>query len=543
MIGVFMEKEKNADKPSGGLAGYATPYTGFAAKIDKFFGVTKRGSSIKVELFAGIATFLAMSYILIVNPNQILYAPPEGQVNAFADYWPSLFMATAFGAIIGTLLVSFVAKMPYAAAPGMGFNAMLGSLWGGGISLYGYFYNYSFGNAMLLVLISSILFLSLSFIPAGKDKKTGRQMVIRDRIFNGIPKGLRQAIPVGIGLFVAFIGFQNSGIIVANPYTQVSLIDFTDWKAFSPANAIIALVGLIIIAVLAHNKIKGAVVIGMLAATILGMIPMGGTQVTDVTRLVSNEGGITWAFWDNFGSFFSGDVFFAAFKTGFDFSGAGEGFGFVLTSIMIVISFCMIDMFDTMGTITGCAMRAGLTDADGVPVNYDKCLYADAISALAGAVIGTSTVTLFVESGAGIAEGGKTGLTSLTVALLFLISMFILPFFAMIPAAASASALIYVGVVMMSNVKHIDFSNIKIAVPAFLTIVVMPLGYSITAGIGIGLLSYVVISLACYVLDFIKFEMVIDSNPYSEKPVFDVSVVTIIIAVLFCIHFFVPKVY
>lgn len=514
-----------------------SPYkNGFVKKMDNYFGVTKAGSSMKIEIFAGIATFLAMCYILIVNPNQILYAGTAD------DKWTSVFIATAFGAIIGTTLMAFVAKMPYAQAPGMGLNAMVGSLWGGGLGFYGYTYFYSFQNAMLLVLISGLIFLALTFIPAGRDKKTGRLIAVREKIFDGIPKGLRQAIPVGIGLFIAYIGFQNAGIVVANQYTQVALVSFTSWTDATVASAIVALVGLVVIAVLSHLKVKGAVVIGIIAATLFGMIPLGGHQVTDVMTITGN-GDVSWAFWNNFADFFTGDVFLGAFKSGFDFSGAGEGFSLFMTSAMVVISFCMIDMFDTIGTVTGCATRAGLLDADGKPINFDKCLYSDAIATVAGAMLGTSTVTTFVESGAGVAVGGKTGMTALTVAALFFLSMFLLPLFAMIPSAAAASALIYVGVLMMSNVKNIDFTNIKVAVPAFLTIIIMPLGYSITAGIGMGLLSYVVISLVCYVFEIVKYVLPSKTSGTTEKPKFDIPLVTIIIALLFCVYFFVPTVY
>lgn len=547
------EKQRTEDLPAEAPAAEVvveSPYrNSFVKKLDNLFGVTKAGSSMKIEIFAGIATFLAMCYILTVNPNQILY---DGSNTSM---WASLFIATAFGAIIGTLLMSFVAKMPYAQAPGMGLNSMVGGLWGAGVGAFSYSYTYSFQNAMFLVFISGAIFLALTLIPAGRDKETGRLIAIREKIFDGIPKGLRQAIPVGIGLFIAYIGFQNAGIINANQWTQVELVNFTNWSTGAPASAIVAFIGLIVIAVLSHFKVKGAVVIGILAATLFGMIPMGGYQVTNVMTITGSEG-VTWAFWNNFADFFTGDVFLGMFKGGWDFSGvqvivdaetgataAANGFSLFMTCFMIVISFCMIDMFDTMGTITGCAARAGLIDADGKPINFDKCLYADAIATVAGSMLGTSTVTTFVESGAGVAVGGKTGMTALTVAVMFFLSIFLLPLFAMIPSAAAASALIYVGVLMMANVKNIDFTDIKVAVPAFLTIIIMPLGYSITAGIGIGILSYVIISCLCYVFDLVKYAMSAQTELVNVKPKFDISVVTLIVALLFCLYFFVPTVY
>ena len=509
-----------------------SPYNnGFLRRLDNFYGVTKKKSSIRVEILAGVATFLAMCYILVVNPNQIL------SFNAANPLWPSVFLATAFGAIIGTLLMSFVAKMPYAQAPGMGLNSMVGTLLAGGAAGSAAM-TFSFGTAMLLVLISGLIFLILSIVPGGKDKETGRLKSLREYIFDGVPKSIRSAIPVGIGLFIAYIGFQNAGVIKTNAFTQVDLINFNvytpqlvQWGGteMTLAAPLICLAGLVVIAVLSHFKFKAAVIIGIIVATIIA-IPTG---VADVNTLTGN-GAVTWAFWENFANFFSMDAnqggsFLAAF-TDVDFAGKS-----VLYCIMTVVSFCMIDMFDTLGTVTGCATRAGLIDKDGKPLNLDKCMYADSIATCTGALLGTSTVTTFVESGTGVAAGGRTGLTSLTTAALFLLSIFLLPFFAFIPSAAAASALVYVGVLMMSNVKNIDFSSVRNAVPAFMTIVIMPLGYSITDGIGMGLLLYVVISLIEYVVGAIAAAV-----KKTEMPKFDIPVVTFIVAILFAAYFFIP---
>lgn len=509
-----------------------SPYNnGFLRRLDNFYGVTKKKSSIRVEILAGVATFLAMCYILVVNPNQIL------SFNAANPLWPSVFLATAFGAIIGTLLMSFVAKMPYAQAPGMGLNSMVGTLLAGGAAGSAAM-TFSFGTAMLLVLISGLIFLILSIVPGGKDKETGRLKSLREYIFDGVPKSISSAIPVGIGLFIAYIGFQNAGVIKTNAFTQVDLINFNvytpqlvQWGGteMTLAAPLICLAGLVVIAVLSHFKFKAAVIIGIIVATIIA-IPTG---VADVNTLTGN-GAVTWAFWENFANFFSMDAnqggsFLAAF-TDVDFAGKS-----VLYCIMTVVSFCMIDMFDTLGTVTGCATRAGLIDKDGKPLNLDKCMYADSIATCTGALLGTSTVTTFVESGTGVAAGGRTGLTSLTTAALFLLSIFLLPFFAFIPSAAAASALVYVGVLMMSNVKNIDFSSVRNAVPAFMTIVIMPLGYSITDGIGMGLLLYVVISLIEYVVGAIAAAV-----KKAEMPKFDIPVVTFIVAILFAAYFFIP---
>lgn len=505
--------------------------------LDKFYGVTKNGSSIKVEIFAGIATFLAMCYILVVNPDTIFFSSQKSD-----PMWASVFLATAFGAIIGTLLMSLVAKMPYAQAPGMGLNSMVGGLIGGMSAYTGTAgFHLSFGNAMLLVLISGIIFLLLSAVPGGRDKKTGKLISLREVIFDGIPKAIRTAIPVGIGLFIAFLGFQNAGIIVPNTYTLVDLTLFNIYTfkvgEYAARGAIICFIGLLTIGILAHFKVKAAVIIGILAATIVA-IPMGDVNFN---LIAGKEPGISWAFWENFGRFFNmnpdnGGSFAAAFTEGFNFGDVGVDAGSaVMTCIMTVVAFCMIDMFDTMGTITGCATRAGLVDGEGKPLNFGKCMYADSIATCAGAILGTSTVSTFVESGTGVAAGGKTGLTALSTAIMFFLSIFLLPLFAFIPSSAAACALIYVGVLMMSNVKNIDFGHVKNAIPAFLTIIIMPLGYSITDGIGVGLLSYVLLGLLIYV-----GELIVNAIKKKPLPKFDIPVVTLIVAALFCVYFFVP---
>lgn len=495
-----------------------------------FFGIKKAGSTVKTEVFAGIVTFLAMSYILTVNPNQML--------NDLADVrWPSVFLATAIGAVIGTLLMAFLAKMPYAQASGMGLNAMVGLIIGGSMG-----FAYTLGNALLIIFIDGILFLLVSIVPIGRDKETKKLITLREKIFDGMPKVVRTSITVGIGLFIAFIGMQNAHIIVDNPYTLVEFVNLAGkdaWAAGGAArSAIVALFGLFVIAVLENFKVKGSVIIGILAATILS-IPLG---VTDINILLGKTGGVTWKFWENFANFFSfdaekGGVFFSAFTEGLNFP---EGSFF--TTLMLIITFAMIDMFDTMGTVVGCATNAGLIDENGKPLAYDKIMYSDSIATCAGALLGTSTVTTFVESGAGVAAGGRTGLTALVTAILFFLSIFLMPLFAFIPSAAAASALIYVGVLMMSNVKNVDFSSVKNSIPAFLTIIVMLLGYSITKGIGVGLLSYVILASIIYVIDIIKYAVAKKNNPEIEKPVWEVSIVAIVVSCLFLIYFLVPTI-
>jgi len=496
-------------------------------KLDNFFEITKRESSITVEIFAGLATFLAMAYILTVNPNSILWA------GASDPRFSSVFIATALGAFIGCLLMAFMAKMPLATASGMGLNAMVGSIIGGAMG-----YSFSYGNAMLFIFLSGILFLLLSIIPAGVDKVTGEKISIREKIFEGIPKCILQSITVGIGLFITFIGLQNAKIIVGNEFTLVSLVDLNTaeaWASGGPAcYAAVALFGLIVITVLSHYKVKGSVIIGIISATLLS-IPLG---VTNIEILKGTVPGISWNLWENFGNFFSlnpdnGGIFASILKGGLSIPE-----GSLMTCIMLIISFAMVDTFDTMGTIIGCCQNAGLMTKDGKPVKYKEIMYADSIASVIGSFIGTSTVTTFVESGAGVAEGGRTGLTALVTAILFLLSIFLLPLFAFIPSAAAASALIYVGVLMMKNVVNIDFNNIRNAVPSFLTIVIMVLAYSITDGLAIGIISYVVIDLIIYIIDTIRYKR----NPNLNKSKLEINLITLIVLVLFLIYFLVPTV-
>ena len=482
------------------------------SRINKFFGITRHGSSIRIEILAGIVTFLAMCYILTVNPNNIFF---DGTKDI---HWSSLFIATAIGAIIGTLLMALVARMPFAQAPGLGLNSTVGTLIGGGIGAYSEAYGkypFSFGNAMLLVLISGIIFILVSIIPIGIDRKTGRWITLRERIFDSIPESIRKAISVGLGLFIAFIGLQNAGIIIKNDFTIVSLLPFNlkeswiietspgVWGPGGPAcAAVVCMFGFVVIALLSRLKVKGAVIIGILAATVLGW----GLNVTSIDILKGEVPGITWKFWENFETFFNpyneGGVAFAAFTDGFNFP-AGSG----MTAVMVIVTLCMIDMFDTMGSVVGCATTAGLVDKNGKPLNYNKIMISDSIATVAGAAVGTSTVTMFVESGSGIAAGGKTGFTSLVTAICFFLAIFLLPIFAFIPSAAAASALLYVGVLMMGNITGVDFKNPLHVVPAFVTIIMMPLTYSITTGIGLGIITYVVLNTLAFSFDMILFKM------------------------------------
>ena len=496
-------------------------------KFLSFVGFSKeKQTTVRTEIVAGIVTFLAMAYILTVNPAQILVGVFE------ANYWPSVFIATALGAIIGTLLMAFVAKMPLAQASGMGLNSLLGGL----VALWAadtYGVRFTLGQAFAMVLISGLIFLLLSVI-----KIKGK--TFRELVFDGMPVAVRSAISVGIGLFIAYIGFQNAGIIVQNDYTQVGFVDFTNWgeqivndgnpASFAAKTAVVAFIGLFLIAILDKLKVKGSVIFGILGATIAG-IPFG---VTDLSILKGTDA-ISWKFWENFADFFTGEAsVFGSFVDVFT-----EGFpkGSLFTVIMVVITMCMIDMFDTMGTIVGCCGgNRILSDENDKPHNYGKIMICDAVATCTGAMLGTSTVTTFVESGAGVSAGGRTGLTAFTTACMFFLAMFAMPIFAAIPSAAAASALIYVGVLMMkNNIQRVDFSNAINATAAFLTIVVMVLSYSITKGIGFGLLAYTVMSALSYLVDLVKF-----ACKKGEKPVWSVSIVALVVTALFCVYFFVP---
>ncbi|MBE7087305.1 MAG: NCS2 family permease [Clostridiales bacterium] len=502
-------------------------------KFDSFFGITKSGSNIRTEIIAGIVTFLAMAYILVVNPQAIL-----SQNTTIMDT-SSIFLATALGAVVGTLLMAFLAKLPLAQASGMGLNYTVGALFGGSLG-----FAVSYGNAMLLVLISGLLFLALSVIRV-------KGVAIRELIFDGIPECVRGAISVGIGLFIAFIGMQNAGLIVSPgfpilgdaiqmgenvilpyityiPGTLVDLVQFNNFAdPYVASGAVVCLIGFLSIAILEHFKVKGSVIIGILIATLVG-IPFG----------VTTWSGESWAFWENFGKFFSfdpanGGAFGAAFTEGFTWAEGAK----IMPIIMTIITFCMIDMFDTMGTVVGCCTPAGLIDQKGKPLNYNKIMISDSVATCAGACFGTSTVTTFVESGAGVAAGGKTGLTALTTAILFALSILLFPLIASIPGPAAASALLYVGCLMLKGIKNVKIDGVKNYVPAFLTIAMMPLAYSITDGIGFGILSYVIIDLVCYLISTIKYAF---TKKEEDKPVWDLHVVTIIVAVLFLVYFFVP---
>ena len=437
--------------------------------LDSFFGVTERGSNIKTEMLAGLTTFIAMAYILILNP---LYLSDPYGIPSFAHYdtvmqakiYNGVFIGTCLGAFLGTMLCAVYAKVPYAQAPGMGLNAFFAYT----VCLS---MGYTYAQALVVVFISGLLFIFISVVG------------IREAIVKAIPNSVKNAITPGIGLFITILGLKSGGVVVNNDATLVGLIDFASWKAnggdvSGMMPALLCLIGLAVIGILVAKNVTGAVVIGILVTTVIG-IPMGVTEI----------GALSFDIITPWKDFF--EVSFLKLDFGGMFAVVDGNVGqTILTIVMLVISFSLVNMFDSIGTLLGAAKQAGLIDKEGNAVRMKQALMADAISTAAGALVGTSTVTTMVESASGIAAGGRTGLTSLTTACLFAISVVLAPIVSIIPGAATAPVLVYVGVLMLSNVKDCDFSDMTNAIPAFCTIVFMPFTYSIANGVAFGLIFH-----------------------------------------------------
>lgn len=430
--------------------------------LDRFFGVTAAGSTIKVEIMAGLTTFFAMAYIIFVNPNILnQFYVITGDTVMASTIASSVFVATCLSAFLGTLLMAVYAKLPFAQASGMGLNAffaytvMLGS-------------GYSFNQALAIVFISGVLFIIITALG------------LREAIYHAIPKNVRIAISAGIGMFITLIGLLNAGVIVKSDATTIAMRSFNAWNVETAA-ALLCLIGLILTGVLMKLKVKGAILISIVACTVIG-IPMGVTQVS----------GFSWTLPD-FGAWLRNGLF------QLDFSGLMDTshglLGGIFSIVMIVLSFSLVDMFDTIGTLVGTANKAGMIDKDGNMPRMRQAMMCDAIGTAAGALMGTSTVTTYVESSTGISEGGRTGLTSLTTAIMFLLALFLAPLVGIVPSAATAPAFIIVGVMMLSSIKSLDLDDMTEAIPAFLTIVMMPFAYSIATGIAFGLISYTLLKL------------------------------------------------
>ncbi len=438
--------------------------------MDKFFKIKERGSNVRTEIIAGLTTFFAMAYIVVVNPNQIVGFSFD--VPGVPQIWNAVYIASIIAAVIGTMLYALYAKLPFAQACGMGLNSffftsfVLPQVVSGGDVIKGY------QAGLVIILISGLIFLLLSITGA------------REYIAKAMPDCIKKAIPAGIGLFIAFIGFQNVGIIQTNQYTLVQFVKINGAKWADIAPAIIALLGFIIIAILSKLNVKGSVLIGILATTVIYYLA--------IWQLPSFDMGAIGQSFKDFGEIaFLGCFKAEAWKNAF----SGEMIGSIFTVIMLIVTYCMVDMFDTIGTLYGAASEADMLDENGDPIDMNKSMTCDAVATTAGAVCGTSTVTTFVECASGVAAGGRTGLTSLVTSLCFIVCLFLAPFASVIPAAATAPALIYVGVLMIKNFSKVDMQDIRSAVPAFLTLIMMPMTYSIANGIGIGSIAYTVITL------------------------------------------------
>ena len=466
--------------------------------MNRFFHVTERGSSIRTEIGAGLTTFMAMAYILMVNAG--MFAELDGVT------YGAVYIATAISAVIGTVCIGLLANLPLAQAPGMGLNAFF-------VYTACMTFGLSYANALVLVLFDGIIFVLLTV--------TG----LRKIIFDAIPAAVKMSISAGIGIFIAFLGLQIAGIVVDNGATLVNLRSFNllggnvTWADIFPA--LVTLLGLFAIGIMAKKKVKGAVMWGILGSAVLyyaiGLITVPGFYAAAIAPNLSSD--FLGAFKD-----FANLSFGKVFTEGFDFSAyiAAHGtFDFVVMFITTMLAFCMVDMFDTLGTLYG-ACSAGNMLEDGEIPNVNRAMLSDAIATCCGSVMGTSTVTTFVEASSGVAEGGRTGLSAMSTAAFFFIAMFLSPVAQLIPTYACAAALIYVGVLMIGGVKDVDWSDPATAVPAFMTIVMMPLTYNISYGIAFGLLSYIVIKL------------------FTGK-VKEIHVGTWVIGILFTVMFFVSR--
>ncbi|MEK6494960.1 NCS2 family permease [Myroides odoratimimus] len=411
--------------------------------LERYFQLSSNGTTIKREFIAGIITFLTMSYILVVNPNILADAGMDRE---------ALFTTTALATIVATLLMGFYAKLPIAQAPGMGLNSFFAY---SVVLTLGYTWQF----ALTAVFIEGIIFLLLTFFN------------VRELIVRSIPKVLKEAIPAGIGLFITLIGLKSAGVVVSDPNTLVRLGDFgqhTVWMTF---------IGLIVTGILLIRNVNGAILFGILSATIFGLI-LGDVALP--TSIVALPPSIE-------------PIFGEAIKPMF----TAEGWNQILSidMVIVVFTFLFVNLFDTVGTLIGVISKTNLADKNGNFPQMKKALFTDAMGTTVGSILGTSSVTSYVESASGVASGGRTGLTAVSVAVMFALALFLGPIFLIIPAAATAPALIIVGLFMISSVTRINFEKLSDGLPAFLTIVFMPFTYSIAEGIVFGMLSYTILKI------------------------------------------------
>ena len=406
--------------------------------LEKTFKLSENNTTIRKEFLAGLITFLTMSYILIVNPSILSTTGMDKD---------ALFTATALATIFATLMMALDAKLPIAQAPGMGLNAFFA------FTICGVM-GYSWQFALTAVFIEGIIFILLTFFN------------VRELIVKSIPKVLKDAIPVGIGLFITLIGLKNAGIVVSSPATLVALGDFSQHSIW------IAFLGLFVTAVLFVRNVNGSILIGIVVATIFGLI-LGDVKLPE-GNVIDTPPSIA--------------PIFAQFEWDHILS---------INMVIVVFTLLFVNLFDTVGTLIGVVSKAGLADEDGNFPQMKKALFSDALGTTVGSILGTSTVTAYVESASGVASGGRTGLTSVSTALFFILALFFAPLFLMVPAAATSPALIIVGLFMISSVAKINFSDMSEGLPAFLTIVFMPFTYSIAEGIVFGMLSFAFIKVFC----------------------------------------------
>ncbi len=473
--------------------------------LEKIFKLKENNTTAKTEIIAGLTTFMTMAYIIALNPNLLTGFGKD----TMPELWNGVFLATCIASAIGTIVMAFLANKPFAMAPGMGLNSFFAVVVTNIVALTGMTYVASFQAALCIILIEGIVFLILSVLN------------IREKIVEAIPLGVRLGIAPAIGLMLLNIGVgSNAGIYSENGGPFYAMRDF--FGALTPSLAksnmgsgysamvlsvVTMFVGLFAIVVLAQRGVKGAVLLGMLIASI---IYWAGEAIFLGTNPFASLA--TASFVPAFGDMASTTLF------KFNFQGFAEIGWF--TAITLIITFCIIDMFDTIGTLVGTASRAGMLDKDGKMPNMKQALLSDAVGTLAGSVTGTSTVTTFVESASGVEAGGRTGLTALTTGIMFLASIFIAPIAGIIPAAATSSALIYVGVLMVAGLKNVDFDDICQSLPVALMMIAMPISGSIGHAIGLGLITYTVIKV------------------FTGKAK-DVSVLTYVLSLIFLLKFFI----
>ncbi|MCI8313465.1 MAG: NCS2 family permease [Lachnospiraceae bacterium] len=427
--------------------------------IEKLFKLKENHTDVKTEIIGGITTFMTMAYILAVNPSMLSAAGMDAT---------AVLMATCLASFIGTAVMALMANYPFALAPGMGLNAYFAFTVCGS-------YGYDWRVALLAVFAEGIVFIILSLTN------------VREAIFNAIPSGLKKGVSAGIGLFIAFVGLQGAHVIVNSDSTLTTYVSFASEFHTLGICALLAIIGTLLTAVLYTLNVKGSILIGIIVTWIFGMICQAlGIYVVDVengfyslypTFAITNFSAIS----ETFGQCFMGD-----------FSNVS-----IANFIVVLFAFLFVDMFDTIGTLVGVATKADMLDKDEKLPNIKQALLADAIATSAGAVLGTSTTTTFVESSAGVGAGARTGLASIVTGFLFLIAIFFAPIFTAIPGFATAPALIFVGFLMVSSIIKVDFNDLSEAIPAYLCMLAMPLAYSISEGIAIGVISYVAISVCC----------------------------------------------